>query len=464
MTRTPPAEASDTRAAGRPPALSGGPLRLALVAALVVVVGLVAAWRIWSTGSGPGGVAATDGDPPVIEAVSAQALPDGTALVRWATRAPSAGAVEWGEAPSRLDLVAPVSDEDTRHEVVLTGLDPNATYHLRIRATNREGGETLQPAADAPPIRLETSDVGVVDTTVVDFLMGDARDLTASGFIDGALELRASLHEDFREAKDLRDLARSASGRAEAFGGELLVDDAELVDDRVLRAPLRGVSSRVLFTTDGGQFIGVQDVDGDGSRAVVRSEGGELHATTVTGGTREDTRLELVTGVPRDVVVRWTGDGAEYSLDGRVAARHALPAPDAVVFVAGDEDRGAPLEVHRVTGGPHAREGVFTSRILDAQAMVTWRRAVWDADQPEGTDVVVEVRTGSRLDPDDSWTPWRTLRGVGDTIGGSSRFLQYRVTLRSDDATVTPTVRSLGFTHDGPPPAEVEGEAGPPGP
>ena len=75
-----------------------------------------------------------------------------------------------------------------------------------------------------------------------------------------------------------------------------------------------------------------------------------------------------------------------------------------------------------------ARQGTFTSGLLDAQAMVDWDRAVSSTVAPKGSAVELRVRTGSTTTPDSSWSSWKTVSGEG-RVKGSSRFLQYEVVL-----------------------------------
>lgn len=96
-----------------------------------------------------------------------------------------------------------------------------------------------------------------------------------------------------------------------------------------------------------------------------------------------------------------------------------------------------------------AAAGTFLSRVMDAQAMVRWDRAVWEAELPAGTEIKVRVRTGSTPDPDESWSEWSTVAKPGDRINGESRYLQYSVELTRAATTGAPTLTSIGFTHNG---------------
>jgi hypothetical protein len=92
--------------------------------------------------------------------------------------------------------------------------------------------------------------------------------------------------------------------------------------------------------------------------------------------------------------------------------------------------------------------GTFTSRVLDAELMVTWGALNHRADLPANSSVVLSVRTGSSLTPDSTWTAWKPV-GQGGTVGSSGRSVQYRVELRASSSGASPVLRGVGITHDG---------------
>jgi hypothetical protein len=102
---------------------------------------------------------------------------------------------------------------------------------------------------------------------------------------------------------------------------------------------------------------------------------------------------------------------------------------------------------------PGSRRGTYVSRLLDAEQMVSWRRAIWDASVPAGTSLQVAVRSGSTSPPDGSWSAWTDVPAQGPLPAGvaDSRFLQYRLVLTGGIAG--PVIRSLGFTSTGSPPS-----------
>ena len=45
--------------------------------------------------------------------------------------------------------------------------------------------------------------------------------------------------------------------------------------------------------------------------------------------------------------------------------------------------------------------------------MVDWDQAIWHAEVPSGSKLVISVRTGSTLKPDRTWSDWSTLTSQG---------------------------------------------------
>jgi hypothetical protein len=128
--------------------------------------------------------------------------------------------------------------------------------------------------------------------------------------------------------------------------------------------------------------------------------------------------------------------------DSRLAQWRMGDASGVAVVARGDGD---------IRLAASSTSGNFVSRILDAEQMVGWRRALWDADAPVGTTLSVQVRTGSMSTPDASWTPWIDVMGNGAALPPGvkdSRFLQYRLRL-TGSAAASPVVRAIGFTSTG---------------
>jgi hypothetical protein len=179
--------------------------------------------------------------------------------------------------------------------------------------------------------------------------------------------------------------------------------------------------------------------------------------TTATNGQVTVQALPIgLAGARHEFRIDRSGSTVTYTVDGAVVARHQLAAGALTPVVEDSRADGIQLAVDWIRLAPAVGRGTFTSRILDAQQMVTWRSATLQADRPAGTALTLRVRTGSTATPDATWTGWRTVPASG-AIGGSSRYLQYELTLTGSGGA-TPVVSSVGFINSGTPVTEP-GEA-----
>lgn len=90
--------------------------------------------------------------------------------------------------------------------------------------------------------------------------------------------------------------------------------------------------------------------------------------------------------------------------------------------------------------------GTVTSEVLDAKLISKWGALRWQADTPAGTKVTVAVRSGNVAEPDETWSDWsaeQTDARRATIAAPAARFLQYRVTLTSDNPSATPMLRDL---------------------
>src|SRR5581483_7955996 len=86
------------------------------------------------------------------------------------------------------------------------------------------------------------------------------------------------------------------------------------------------------------------------------------------------------------------------------------------------------------------------SEVLDAKIISKWGALNWKASTPPGTSATVAVRSGNVADPDDTWSGWSEEQAdpaKARILAPTARYLQYRVTLTSDDPKVSPELRGL---------------------
>jgi len=97
-----------------------------------------------------------------------------------------------------------------------------------------------------------------------------------------------------------------------------------------------------------------------------------------------------------------------------------------------------------------ATKGTVTSDVFDAKIPSKWGSLRWQADAPASTAVTVAVRSGNVAEPDETWSEWSAEQTDGQQAviaAPTARFLQYRLTLSSENASVTPAVRGLALRY-----------------
>src|SRR5207253_1319277 len=100
-----------------------------------------------------------------------------------------------------------------------------------------------------------------------------------------------------------------------------------------------------------------------------------------------------------------------------------------------------------------AASGSFLSQVFDAGVQTGGQQVAWTTltattNTPSGTTLAYNVRMGNTATPDSTWTNFVPLSGSGATIGGKSRYLQYRIDMATTVPGLTPVVcdLSLGYT------------------
>lgn len=92
------------------------------------------------------------------------------------------------------------------------------------------------------------------------------------------------------------------------------------------------------------------------------------------------------------------------------------------------------------------RKGTVVSEVLDAKQPSRWGALRWRAEVPGKTAITVATRSGNVAEVDDTWSEWSEEEGnaeEGTIRSPAGRYLQYRVTLATEDAQVSPVVKSL---------------------
>ena len=141
-----------------------------------------------------------DSAQPVISGVVATGITGSSAIISWTTDVPATSRIDYGattnyEVPSIID-----SGLRTSHQISLSPLDTNTTYHYRVRSTNASGRErvdvdntftTNSPLDYIPPdeiVSLRVSTATVTSLTITWIEPGD----NGSAGTSTSYEIRAS--------------------------------------------------------------------------------------------------------------------------------------------------------------------------------------------------------------------------------------------------------------------------------
>ncbi len=94
-----------------------------------------------------------------------------------------------------------------------------------------------------------------------------------------------------------------------------------------------------------------------------------------------------------------------------------------------------PGRVFTVEGAPGSG-GSFVSKVKDTETVSSWGRIRWEGQRPEGSEILVQTRSGNTASPDSTWTDWSApyAQPEGQPITSErARFLQIKATLNGKD-------------------------------
>ena len=390
-------------------------------------------------------VGVPDRTAPAVSAPAVAALPDRTATVSWRTNEPADSSVAFGTSAARLDQSAVDGGPAADHGVQLVDLRPGTRYYYRVVSADAVGNRSASAVRT-----FVTPANGVADDSLVAFRLGSGSGTAAQQTASGELALAPAGGSEFLQPQlpdSMSASAVAAGGSWQVMAGELRADGARV---QLRQGGGNSLSFAATFDPQSAQSVGWGSGSAGPSAVIATRSGGLAAVTTAADGRVTVQALPAgLAGAGHQFAIDRSGSTVTYRADGAVVARHQLAAGALTTTVEDSRADGIQLAVDWIRLAPAVGRGTFTSRILDAQQMVTWRSATLQADRPAGTAVTLRVRTGSTATPDATWTGWRTVPASG-AVGGNSRYLQYQLTL-TGSAGATPVVSSVGFTNSGTP-------------
>ena len=86
---------------------------------------------------------AVDIAPPIISGVEISGITETSTTITWTTDEPATSQIEYGKSTSYSSTTSISSELVTNHSVSLSGLEPNTTYHFRVKSKDEVGNQAL---------------------------------------------------------------------------------------------------------------------------------------------------------------------------------------------------------------------------------------------------------------------------------------------------------------------------------
>ena len=391
----------------------------------------------------------SDSTPPVVSAVAATG--SGTsATVTWTTDEPATSRVDYGTSSSALSLNATTAGLSTSHSVTLSGLTPNTRYYYRVTSADAAGNATTSPATTSSPASYAPTTTPLSDATAANFSAGT----TSSTYVGlngtGEVVLTPTAVAEFSGTAlpaGWTSTATVSGGKSTVSGGTVTVSGANLTTTATYS---NGKSIEVVSTLGRKQTIGwVTRSNANVKMSFTVNASNQLIASVNDGALNNASGTAATgwTAAPHKFRIEWTSSAATFYVDDVQKYTHAFTSLYGSTYrpqLSDSVTTDSGLVVDWLRVGPYAASGTFTSRVLDAQAPVTWDGLSWAATVPSGTTLTVRVRTGNTATPDGTWSAYVTIPASGGAIGKTSRYLQYQLTLTSSGSRfASPQVRSV---------------------
>jgi hypothetical protein len=91
--------------------------------------------------------------------------------------------------------------------------------------------------------------------------------------------------------------------------------------------------------------------------------------------------------------------------------------------------------------------GQFTSRVLEADGTADWGELMASTQEPAGTDVTFETRSGD-TPADTQNATWQAVGPGGEITSPDGRYIQYRANLSTTDASATPVLEQVEISYE----------------
>ncbi len=320
-------------------------------------------------------------------------------------------------------------------------------WHGSLRGTLPTLALLIAAILLAPSAHASTG--SLTDTTVADFNSGGPNtDTYVAETDDGEVMLTPTDGVEFYGSAmpaGWSSTPLESEGAAIVQDGALQADGARVSAD-LAHEPGRSLEFVATFGAEQSQSAGLGDFSAPGGAqwAMFSTLGTstDLYVRTNVGIGSIDTLIPgSFLGAPHRFGIDWNLASVDFYIDGAWVATHPVsPAASMPPFAADELVGGESIALDWLRISPYPGSGSFLSRVLDAGRQVDWEALSWTNESPAGTAVSFSARTGDTPTPDGTWTSFAPVALSGDPVGGTSRYVQYRVDLTSSDPARTPVL------------------------
>ncbi len=93
-------------------------------------------------------------------------------------------------------------------------------------------------------------------------------------------------------------------------------------------------------------------------------------------------------------------------------------------------------------------EGDYTSKVMDAEGPADWGRITWGIEQPGGTQLQFQTRSGNSEEPNQTWSNWSPpyqQSGGEQILNPKGRYLQFKILFKTNSGQVSPKVNEVNL-------------------
>jgi uncharacterized protein DUF4082/Big-like domain-containing protein/purple acid phosphatase-like protein/type IX secretion system substrate protein len=388
-----------------------------------------------------------DHSAPLISNISAVPNSDGTALITWTTNEQSDSRVDYGLNAGSLNGIASDSTPVTDHKVTLNGLTAGSTYFYRVTSKDFAGNSTTAP--DQPLSFIMPVPPCFIDQTTTDFTKGTTDNTIISPEGNGAVALKPSVSEEFNGTTIPAGFAEGVfnAGSTTVNNGLITVDGTHIFSNNSFASGTT-LEFVAIFRQGSYQNIGFSvDQPFNNNPWITIGQGqadGVLYARASNG-----VSINLGAGLLGSLHryrIKWNTNNFEFYVDNSAtpAATISLAVSSNLFIQVSDVfNNDGTLSVDWLRATPYVPTGTFISRVADAGAITNWGVVKYNSETPIGASLALSVRTGNTINPDDgTWSAFTAIDS-GIAIGGSSRYIQYKVVFNTTNTFLTPVLKDL---------------------